>query len=284
MRAKRVIIIFYLLIFLSFLLILLLFLGLQKSSFQFCVFDVGQGDAILTRTARGQNILIDGGSDNTVIYKLGEYLPFYERKIDLVILTHPHADHVTGLVEVLKRYKVKNIFLTGVIYNESGYQAFINLIRQEDINFKIIDEPQRVILDHETELIILFPDQSFLDQEVKNLNNTSIVAKLIYQNNLIILTGDFEHEEELVSGNWGLLADILKVGHHGSDTANSLEFLAAVKPAWAIISVGENNKFGHPHQQTIDYLSRLGSKILRTDQDGDVCFRLDGENMVLKNN
>ena len=270
-QNKKFILIFYtLLVACLALLGFILYFESQNSALRFYVFDVGQGDSMLIRTPYRQNILIDGGPDNTVVYKLGEYLPFYNRQIDLMILTHPHADHVVGLVEVLRRYEVKNVFFTGVDYNEPSYLVFLDLIKKKNLNFRIIDRVQRISLGEEAELVILYPDKDLSDKEIKNLNNTSIVAKLIYRDNSIMLTGDYEDEEALVGKGFDLSADILKVGHHGSDTANDRKFLKAVDPDQAIISCGQDNKFGHPHEQTIKNFEDLEAEILRTDQQGDI--------------
>jgi competence protein ComEC len=272
LKVKKIILSFY-----SISLMILLFLAIflffqsQPAELKFYVFDIGQGDAIFIRTPDRFNILIDGGPDNTVVYKLGQYLPFYDREIDLMISTHPHADHIVGLIEVLERYKVKKILATGVLYSSPDYLAWLAKISKKNIPIEIADQPGIIFLGSEVKLDILFPDQSFLNKKVKNLNNTSIVAKLTYGPNSVLLTGDFEDEESLIA-KIDLDAKILKVGHHGSDTANDLEFLKAVKPDLAIISCGENNRFGHPHQETLENLERLGIEILRTDLEGDFIY------------
>jgi len=275
--AKKIIKYFYLilLVWLA-LLSFILFIEVRHHDLEFYVFDVGQGDAILIRTPAKQNILIDGGPDNSVVYKLGKYLPFYDRSIDLMILTHPHADHLIGLIEVLKRYKVKNILAVGVDCQQAEYLVWLDLIKEKNINVLIANQPEIFYFSGGIKLIILYPDKSFFNQPVENFNNVSIVAKLIYGQTEIMLTGDFENEEILVNKNLDLAADILKVGHHGSNTANSPLFLRAVSPDWAVISCGEDNKFNHPHGDTVNSLLNLPSDILRTDQSGDVIFFSDG--------
>ena len=247
----------------------ILFSEYQRDGLEFIVFSVGQGDSILIRTLSRRDILIDGGPDNTLVYKLGQYLPFYDREIDLIILTHPHSDHVIGLIEVLKRYQVKKVLMTGVKYYSAEYLAFEEEILKRHIPVEVITHRGEMLLDRDTKLDIIFPNQSFFDKENKNLNNTSIVAKLIYASSSIMLTGDFEDEENLVAKDLDLSADILKVGHHGSRTANSLDFLAAVNPKIAVISSGLGNKFDHPHQETLENLKKLGISIYRTDSGGD---------------
>lgn len=282
-RMRKIILLFYLVMAIILgLLFFILFSEWRHTDLDFYVFDVGEGDATLIRTPYEQNILIDGGPDNTVIYKLGQYLPFYERQIDLVILTHPHSDHLTGLIEVLKRYKVKEVFMTGVKYDTSGYLSWQKLIKEKGIIVRIIDQPQDVILVGGIHLFILSPQTNFLDQQTKFLNNTSIVAKLVYQDFSAMLTGDFEAEEDLVKRKFDLSSLVLKVGHHGSDNANDLEFLQTVNPTFAAISAGRNNKFGHPHLKTLKNLQKLKAIIFRTDLDGDIRFSSDGQKTLVK--
>lgn len=274
-QIRKIIFYFYLIIFGSFLFLsFILYSEFSRINLEFYVFNVGQGDAIFIRTPDKYNILIDGGPDNTVVYKLGKYLPFYDHQIDLMILTHPHSDHVVGLVEVLKRYQVKKILITGVEYNSPDYSAWLDKISEKDVPTVIVDRPGKIFLGQRVELIILIPDQSLFKQKIKNLNNTSIVTKLLFASSSIILMGDFEDEESLLSKD--LKADILKVGHHGSKTANDPKFLEAVKPEIAVISCGQGNKFNHPSQQILDNLRNLGIKIWRTDKDGDFQYKLAG--------
>jgi len=270
LKAKKIIFGFYGIVLCCFLFLgFILYSEFSQRNLEFYVFDVGQGDAIFIRTPKHYDILIDGGQDNEVVYKLGEYLPFYDREIDLMILTHPHADHVVGLIEVLDRYKVKKIFTTGVLYYSPDYLAWLDKVEEKNIPVEIIDSQRTLALSDGTRIDILFPDYSLENKKIENLNNASIVAKLIYAGTTIMLTGDYEDEESLVEKDLNLSADILKVGHHGSDTANDLEFLKAVNPEAAVISCGQDNKFGHPHQATLDNLENLGIEAFRTDLSGD---------------
>ena len=285
LRTKKIIFSFYLLL-VGALLSLAIFLFFERgpANLEFYVFNIGQGDSILIRTPSRYNILIDGGPDNGVVYKLGKYLPFYDRQIDLMVLTHPHADHLVGLIEVLKRYQVKNIFLTGVAYDSADYQFWLSEIIAKNVKTEIINQPKRLALSDGVELIVLYPDENFFDQPVKNLNNSSVVIKLIYQNVSIMMPGDLEIEESLVAKNFDLSAAILKAGHHGSANANGWEFLKAVNPDYAVISAGIDNKFGHPHQLTLERLKDLEIEILRTDWQGDIYFVSDGQKIWQSDN
>lgn len=272
-RLKKTIFKFYGALVLGLILIsFFLFTELLPQNLKFYVFNVGQGDAIFIRTPGRYNILIDGGPDNTVIYKLGKYLPFYDRQIDLLILTHPHADHIIGLIEVLKRYQVKRILATEAKDNSPEYAAWQKEIAKRKIPVEIADHPGFLNLTDGTKLEILWPKQSFLNQKVNDLNNTSIVTKFFYASSSILLMGDFDKEEELLDQQWDLTAEILKVGHHGSITANDLKFLQAIKPRQAVISCGVDNKYGHPSPKTLENLKQIGAQIWRTDQQGDFYF------------
>ncbi len=243
--------------------------------------DVGQGDAILIKAPAGQNILIDGGPDSKIIDCLSRELPWWDRTIDLMILTHPHDDHVSGLIEVLRRYEVKKIIYTGVPHNSPNFLKWLEIIREKKISMIIIDHEQKIILGPDCFLEFLYPDQAIFGKEATNLNNTSIINKLIYKNNKFLFMGDAELELEnnLLGRNLDLSADILKIGHHGSDTSSSEEFLRAVNPKIALIEVGENNKFNHPSLRVLKRLERMNIKIYRTDLDATIRIISDGDNL-----
>lgn len=254
-----------------------------EKNLQVIFLDVGQGDSILIKTPVGRNILIDGGPDNSVVEGLGKYLPFYKREIDLMILTHPEADHVTGLVETLRRYNVKKIFYTGALHTTSNYLAWLEQIKKEGSVIKIIDSAEEINLENNLSLKVLFPLQSFLNQRVEKLNNTSIVTKLIYNKTSFLFTGDIEEEveREILAQGAELNADILKVAHHGSKTSTGQEFLTAVAPQIAVIQVGGDNRFGHPHYRTIRALEKNNIQIFRNDQHGYIVIESDGENITV---
>ncbi|MBI4779490.1 MBL fold metallo-hydrolase [Candidatus Falkowbacteria bacterium] len=215
--------------------------------------DVGQGDAILIKAPGGQNILIDGGPDKTVIKRLGENLPWWDKKIDLMVLTHAHDDHVTGLIDVLKRYNVGKILYTGAVHNAPNYLAWLKLARDKKITLIIIDEEQAVNLGAGAKIEILYPAESLLNKTLADLNDSSIVMKLIYGQNIFLLTGDAGElvEKKLMDKGADLPADVLKVGHHGSQYSSTEEFLDKVKPKIAVIEVGKDNDFGHPSLRII---------------------------------
>lgn len=256
----------------------------SKKQLEVDFLDVGQGDAILIKSPYGQNILIDGGPDKSIINKISKNLPFWDRNIDLMILTHPHDDHVTGLIEVLKRYQVKKIIYTGASHTAPNYIAWLNEIRKRKIPLTIINHPQNIKLGDNCEFKIIYPLKSFAGESVENLNNTSLVAKLIFGQTGFLLVGDAEKEaeEEIIKSGVELTANVLKVGHHGSDTASSDNFLNNVRPQIAVIEVGKDNKFGLPSDRAIKRLERIGAKIYRTDYDGDINLISNGLNIIKK--
>lgn len=254
------------------------------SDLEVAFLDVGQGDAILIKTPFGQSILIDGGSDNTVIKRLSENLAWWDKKIDLMILTHPHDDHVSGLIDVIKRYKVEKILYTGVVHNSPDYLIWLELIRDRKIPLTIIDRPQNIEFGENCELQIIYPRESLLGKEASNLNNSSIVAKLVYGQTKFLLSGDIELEVEQELLNIDLSAQVLKANHHGSDTSNSQKFLQAVQPEIVIIQVGADNNFGHPSRRVIKRLERIGAQVFRNDLDGTVRLVSNGEEVNIKNN
>jgi competence protein ComEC len=237
--------------------------------------DVGQGDSVLVITPERKTILIDGGPDNTVVYKLGQYLPFWRRRIDLMVLSHPHADHVTGLIEVLKRYQIEKILMTGILHTTYEYETWLNLIKDKNISIEIAREPKQLDFDSVVGLEILYPLKNLNGQKVDNLNNSSIVLKLVYGRNKFLFPGDLEANVQVKILDQDLEAEILKVPHQGAEDSLNFDFLDQVKPKIAIIFAGENN-YGHPSRRTIKALERKGAEVLVTKEVGDIVIESDG--------
>jgi len=245
--------------------------------------DVGQGDSILIQTAKRQNILIDGGPDQNIIYKLDKYIPFFQRKIDLMILTHPDPDHLNGLVAVLRRYKVIQAIDNGNGDASPAYAEYINLIQLKNIARFIISQPQKINFER-LSLNFFWPAKNLISEPIKDDNFASIIFKIVDDKNSFLFTGDATEETEamLINSGQNLEADVLKVGHHGSKYSSMIEFLEKIKPKFAIISVGADNKFGHPSLRAIKNLETVGAKILRTDEKGDIIFTSDGQQLKIK--
>lgn len=240
--------------------------------------DAGQGDAILVRTPNDRFVLIDGGPDDKVLTELSDVMPFFSRRIDLVILTHAHSDHINGLVSVLKRYDVPAVLITGAVAHGSYYDEFMDIIAGKNIRLFIAESGNDFDFGGGVFLDILYPVESIFAKKIENTNNASIVSKLVYGKSSALLTGDAENEseKEQLSTDFDLSADILKAGHHGSRTASSPAYLKSVNPEIAVIQCGAGNKFSHPHPETLTNLSGIGvQKIYRTDLNGRVRFSFD---------
>lgn len=249
-------------------------------------FDVGQGDSALIKTPEGHLVLIDGGPGKTILEKLPKYIPFWEKSIDLIILTHPHQDHLEGLIYVLENYNIENILWTGALEETVLFEKWQKLIENGDSNVKIAKAGQRIRAE-DFILDILYPFDSLENIRLKDANLSSIVLRIESGGMSYIFTGDtyntvekeltqksqdcrLDEEESGLCRIMVLKSDVLKVAHHGSKTSTSEEFLENVYPLVAVISSGEGNRYGHPHREVLEVLARYGIRILRTDEEGDI--------------
>lgn len=238
------------------------------------VFDIGQGDAIFIDAPDAQ-VLIDGGRNGEVVEKLAAVMPFWDRSIDYVINTHPHADHVIGLNYVLERYSVGEAWVSGQEYNSDAF-AFFEDWTQSHGQWRVAGAGDEIDLGAGASLKLLWPEESVEGEVLEETHDGNIVAELTYGETTVLLTGDFEAEEEVQILDELDHIDVLKVGHHGSYTSTSQELLEDITPDWALISVGEGNDYGHPHESVLRRLKSFGIPTLRTDQDGDIRITSDG--------
>lgn len=288
MRKNNQIIIFAILIFIMINIISWNYLfDINQKYYRVVFFDVGQGDAILIKTPQKHYILVDGGAGDVVLEKLGNEIPFFNKTIDLVILSHPHDDHVSGLIEAVSRYNVKNIICTGV-NGESGVAKRWKEIIEEKGYYQA--RAGLVVSANDFNINIIYPVEDIKNKTVKDLNEVSVVARFVAgDRGSFLFTGDAYKKQELeMVVNYNnckkeeldfcetlkLKADVLKVGHHGSRTSTADEFLTAVLPKVAIIMAGEDNRYGHPHSEVTDLLEENEIIIKRTDQDGDIFFEI----------
>ncbi len=274
-------------------LIALLFLTSQsdnKLHIYFC--DVGQGDAIYIRFPNNQDMLIDGGPNNKVLSCLSDHMPFYDREIDLVMLTHPQADHLNGLIYVIERYKV-SYFVTSPVGNSTeGYSKLTELLKNKNIEVKNLYTGSEVNFGSVV-FKSIWPEKSWVlanlisnngnvlgvTSKDPNLNDFSEMGILSYGSFDLLFTGDGDQriqDDILKIYNNQKDIEVMKVPHHGSKTGLLEEFLQAFKPEMAIISVGKNNRFGHPSDEIIQKLSKYVKTIKRTDVDGTIEVVSDG--------
>lgn len=236
-------------------------------------FDVGQGDSAFIETPNHFQMLIDGGPDSTVLEKLGKEMPFWDRAIDFIVLTHPDSDHITGLLDVLKKYEVKNILWTGILEGTAEEDEWLKLIKEEKANVIIAEAGEKIILQENPEIyfLVLYPNENLERKEIKdNANDASIVGKLVFEKKSFLFAGDISSKiEKQLSEN--LNVNILKVAHHGSKYSTSVDFLQKILPEEAVISVGENS-YGHPAPETLQRLENFGIKIHITKQEGDIKY------------
>ncbi len=239
------------------------FFQITSNQFELSFLDVGQGDAILIQTPEYRNILIDAGPNGKIVDELSKKLNFFNQKIDLFILTHPDLDHYAGMLDILQKYPVKAVMMTGIAVENQIYSTFLSELKSRNIPIFYPDSSQDMQISQNLYLDFLYPfkGQSLIGQEVKNRNNTSI--SLIIRDKtgkpLALLTGDAEEEQErdlLLSGQ-DFISPVFKLGHHGSKTASSAIFLQAINPQTVIVSAGIDNKFNHPHEEAMERIKDL---------------------------
>lgn len=243
--------------------------------------NVGQGDAIYIEAPNGNQVLIDGGPGNVILRELGGVMPFYDHSLDMVIATHPDQDHVGGLPAVLENMNVDNVLISEISADTGAYKTFIENIEKEGARKIIARAGEKIILDEGVVLEILFPDRNTSGWET---NTASIVARLSYGDETFLFMGDSPIAiEKYLIGSYGanLKTTVLKLGHHGSKTSSSREFLSIVEPEYGIISSGKDNKYGHPHKEVESLLNSLGTKQLNTADSEKIIFKTSGEDLLL---
>lgn len=256
----------------------------NQNKFEVIFFDVGQGDSALINFENGAKMLVDCGKGKKILYKLGKYLPFFDRQIDYLLISHFDLDHYGGCIDVLKRYDVKNLIVSNIKGDDDYYLEFEKVAGSEpEMKIKTINSYEQVNIGSST-LVFLSPLEEF---NFTDKNDASIVFKLVNSITTILFVGDLEEKgEELIlqkycgvnnnlkmaSSDCIVESQILKVGHHGSAGSSSEDFLQLVNPQTATISVGENS-FGHPSLRVLKKIERLNAEILRTDEIGDIIVR-----------
>lgn len=250
--------------------------GILQASF----IDIGQGDSALIKPSSGENILIDGGDKGS-----GEVLRKYFAensisKLDAAIVSHYHADHAEGIYELMNEFPIDVIYMPNVKTRPGLHDDLANRASKKGIEIKYIAAGDKITFKDGTVFDVLFPNENIYsnkgnDGEV-NINNDSLVIKVSYGETDFLFTGDLESDaEKKLATAENLDCEVLKVGHHGSKTSSSKEFLNAASPEYAVISAGRNNRYKHPHGQTLDRLESFGIKIYRTDLSGNITITAD---------
>lgn len=257
----------------------------EKNFVKITFLDIGQGDATFIEFPDGTQMLVDCAIDARILEALGRVMPFYDHTIDYVIATHPDKDHYGGCVDVLKRFEVKHIVTNGFKKDESPFFSVFQQAVQDENAQRIEVQQEDVWTIASTTLHFLYPDFPLEKEPVlhglaknKISNNTSIVFLLQYGEKKVLFTGDAETETEnyLVKKYGKLLeSDVLKVGHHGSNSSSGEKFLQYVSPTNAVISSGKGNEYGHPTLRIVRRLERTGATLWRTDQKGDILLTID---------
>jgi competence protein ComEC len=276
--------------FLATILILLYFFNFSNSSSTFSshnnstnnslihFIDVGQGDSILIQV-NNKNILIDGGP-NSSERKLETYLKKHKvKKIDFFIVTHPHEDHIGGGDNILKKFNINYIYSPQIMSNNKDFIDLVAEIKKQNKKINIASEGVIIELGEEAYLKFFSPEKKNYD----NINNSSVVIKFTFRNTSFLFTGDSEKliEDTLLSKDYALSSDVIKVAHHGSKTSSSKLFLSKVNPKYAVISCGIGNDYGHPDKLVLNRLKEMNIQIFRTDKDGHIIFYTDGNSLSI---
>ncbi len=241
--------------------------------------DVGQGDAILIQTPRGRQILVDGGLyPSRLNDRLGRQMPFWDRTLDLVVATHPDADHITGLPGVFDRYRVDRLVTDGAPADDNPtYQALLEAAAAGGTGLQPAQAGAVFVVDG-VRLAVVHPGAT---RDPENRNENSVSLHLTYGHFSLLLTGDGESEAEraMVAVGRPLTALVFKAGHHGSRTSSNAFFLAAVRPRYVVVSAGADNRFGHPHPEVLQRATAAGAAVLRTDELGTIELITDGRRL-----
>ncbi|APC83265.1 ComEC/Rec2 family competence protein [Clostridium botulinum] len=238
--------------------------------------DVGQGDSILVQT-KDKNILIDAGtrksSDSLISYLKKQHI----KKLDYVIATHPHEDHIGGMPKVIEEFEISNFYAPKKTANTKIFKDMILQLKKKNLKINVAKKGISLDLSNNSSLDFLAP----VKDNYENTNDSSAVVKLTHGNTKFLFTGDAEKtsEKDILNSNEDLSSNVLKIGHHGSHSSSSKEFLDKINPKIAIISCGKNNDYGHPHKETMKELNKRNIEVYRTDIDGNIVLTSDGENI-----
>lgn len=237
--------------------------------------DVGQGDSIFVKLPNGENLLIDAGDNDAGVDVAGYLKDLKVKEIDYLVATHPHSDHIGGMDDVINRFDIGTMYMPDVTHNTYTFSSLLDAIEENDVKLKVAKAGVNILKQESLSIDILSPN----GRTYEDMNNYSAVLKITYGDTAFLFMGDAEKDiENKLKSN--LKSNVIKVGHHGSYTSTGEKFLQRVSPEVAVISVGEGNDYGHPHDEVIERLKRHNIKVFRTDYDGTVVIGSDGEKIV----
>ena len=244
--------------------------------------DVGQGDSTLVILPNGKTMLIDAGTSDKGSTVVSYIKSLNVSKIDYLVMTHPDADHIGGMSKVIDNFDIGNIYMTDRISTTKTFEDLLLKIESKNLNITTLKANDTISEFNDGKVILLSPIKKYDDS-----NEMSLVIQIIYKNNTFLFMGDagYKVENDILNSNANIKADLIKIGHHGSSYSSSIRFIEKVSPLFAIISVGKNNRYGHPTNQTLETLKKIGAKIYRTDESGDIIAISDGNsiNITSKN-
>jgi beta-lactamase superfamily II metal-dependent hydrolase len=269
------------LVFLNVLVYSVIFIEETRPPLTVYFLSVGQADATLIESSDGNRVLIDLGGGRDAVDLVAQKLPFYDQSIDVVIITHPHSDHLNGLATLLDYVDVGLVLESGSDYETGVVRDFSLALDEHGVERMYARRGTVVRLSKDSDVLVLFPDR---DVSSLDPDDASVWVKVIHQNNSFLFTGDssVQIEEYMVDLDGdGLKSNVFQAGHHGSKTSNSLDLLETVRPDYVVVSAEEDNKHGHPHKEVVEELLSLGIEILETSEIGDVIFVSDGDSVKL---
>lgn len=245
--------------------------------------DIGQGDAILVQTPSGHKMLIDGGANDTVLTRLSEELGYFDTSIDVLVATHPDADHVTGLIPVLERYNVKYILVSGSESDTGMFHDFSDHTQAEGAVIREAHKGDAIDFGDGVVATILHPQKG---QIFKETNDASVSMVITYGDESFLLTGDLpsSYEDDIISNALPRKVTVYKAGHHGSKTSSGVQLLSYIKPEYAVVSAGKDNRYGHPNTDTMERLAKYAKETLSTIDRGTITFVMDGKSLELETN
>lgn len=263
----------------------------SQASLKVSFLDIGQGDAILIQTPNGHDMLIDGGPNDRILEKLSEKMSYFDRHLDIILETHPDADHITGLIPVLKKYDVSNIITSPILGHTGIFDELEKHEQEERADMYIGERGDEIIFGDGVQVRVLYPSKNFHGSS-KATNDASVSVLVTYGEQSILLTGDLpsEHEGEIVRELMRLEKSasvtqapvtIYKAGHHGSKYSSGDKLLSYIQPNYTVISAGKDNRYGHPNPEAVGRLEKYSHEILSTIDHGTVSFLLDGRHVKL---